>query len=330
LRRLGLSLILLVLVSLFALGWLGDRLFGPESTPEDNSVQLAREVTAMLAETLANSMIGVEELTMSSPTPGYSLVLMEKESLSLPQELQTQLDVDGSLTLATRSQLTVYHQVSEGGALLALSQPQDTAQQIPLKLSLTLLFYIALCALLLLWVYPLMARLKRLTTAAKVIGQGDFSHKVATSSSSSLYTIESEFNRMSQRIQSLLEDNRLLSGAVSHDLRTPLARLRFGIDALQEQQHNEISDGYLKRISQDLDAMEQLVGVLLEFVQLDRQLDELPLESVDLCDVLTDCLNATDIQDKIKVSADIDDQQHYVMGEERFTRMVITGCCLCC
>lgn len=332
-RRLGVSLILLVLASLIALGWLGDRLFGADSSTDNSPVQTVREIGALLAEQLGQNDSGLfNQKTLEdvmADGKGYSIQWVGVDEMSLPDMLEEELNKNGTITLETDQQVIVYHQV-KGTAndithLLALSVPQVKPQQISLKLGLTLLFYAALAGLLMLWLYPLMSRINKLTGVANAVGQGDFSKKINTSPTSSLYTIETEFNRMSQRIQSLLEDNRLLSGAVSHDLRTPLARLRFGIDALQEQEHNEVSRGYLQRINQDLDAMEQLVGVLLEFVKLDKQLDELPLDKVLLNDLLADCVSTFDIPDTLKIDAELSSSNRHVKGEDTFTRMLVNN-----
>ena len=95
---------------------------------------------------------------------------------------------------------------------------------------------------------------------------------------------------MAQRIQDLVGDNKLLSSAVSHDLRTPLARLRFGVDALSEQVSEPIQEDYILRISHDLALMEELVEVLLEFAQLDQRLNQMPLEQVSLIELLEECV----------------------------------------
>ena len=73
---------------------------------------------------------------------------------------------------------------------------------------------------------------------------------------------------MAARVQDLVEDNRLLSGAVSHDLRTPLARLRFGVGALAEGPPEAERERYLRWLEEDVGSMEELVDVLLEFTRL--------------------------------------------------------------
>jgi signal transduction histidine kinase len=61
--------------------------------------------------------------------------------------------------------------------------------------------------------------------------------------------IENEFNAMAQRIENQIEDIKLLSSAVSHDLRTPLARIRFGLDTLQEEEDPVLRRKFEKKLA---------------------------------------------------------------------------------
>jgi len=81
-----------------------------------------------------------------------------------------------------------------------------------------------------------------------------------------------------------------LSSAVSHDLRTPLARLRFGIDTLSDTDNPRAKEKYLARISTDLDEMERLVESLLRFARLDHTLSNAASEPLDLATLAAECL----------------------------------------
>ena len=68
------------------------------------------------------------------------------------------------------------------------------------------------------------------------------------------------FNTMQARLQNYLEDRARILAAVSHDLKTPLTRIRLRTDLMD--------DGELRRkIQQDLDDMEAMVGATLDFMR---------------------------------------------------------------
>ncbi|MDB5460514.1 MAG: two-component sensor histidine kinase [Caulobacteraceae bacterium] len=67
------------------------------------------------------------------------------------------------------------------------------------------------------------------------------------------------FNRMQARIQRLVTDRTMMMAAVSHDLRTPLARVRFRIAELEPETR--------EAIAQDIEQMDELIGQLLTFTR---------------------------------------------------------------
>jgi signal transduction histidine kinase len=158
--------------------------------------------------------------------------------------------------------------------VLTLSVPQQTKQEdnLTLQVALTTVFYAGILLCVFIWLYPLIKRLRLLRSTAKNFGEGDFSKRIHISYTSYIVDIDNEFNRMAEKIETLVEDNKLLSNAVSHDLRTPLARLRFGIEALNETNNPENKEKYIRHLSQDIQEMENLVDVLLNYARLEQKM----------------------------------------------------------
>ncbi len=67
------------------------------------------------------------------------------------------------------------------------------------------------------------------------------------------------FNRMQSRLRSFVDDRTVMIGAISHDLRTPLTRMRFRIEDVPE----DVRTGMLE----DVDEMEQMIGAVLAFIR---------------------------------------------------------------
>jgi signal transduction histidine kinase len=95
------------------------------------------------------------------------------------------------------------------------------------------------------------------------------------------------FNQMQRRIRSFVEDRLAMLAAVSHDLRTPITRLRLRTEQLP------IAADQQDKMLHDLDEMEQMVASSLAFAK-DEATDE-PSQRIDLaaligsiCDDLTD------------------------------------------
>ncbi|MFT5046618.1 MAG: signal transduction histidine kinase, partial [Porticoccaceae bacterium] len=227
-RRLGISLLVVVVISIIGAGWIIDRLFSRLKAP-DNTIAAAQVIGSQLAAQLDHSAQELVSLAATSATVGFDLTLIDRDDIAIPESLQPVLNSSAPLILESEKGISLYFLLPNTHRVLSVDLPRVVETR--LRLILTLLFYTAVVFLLLLWLYPLVRRLHRLATAAKQFGEGELYQRISTHSRSQLYDIESEFNRMAQRIQDLVGDNKLLSSAVSHDLRTPLARLRFGVDA---------------------------------------------------------------------------------------------------
>ena len=67
------------------------------------------------------------------------------------------------------------------------------------------------------------------------------------------------FNDMQERLRRYVEDRTAMVGAIAHDLRTPLTRLRFRIEGLPEDQR--------AKMTADIDQMEEMISAALTFVR---------------------------------------------------------------
>jgi signal transduction histidine kinase len=95
-----------------------------------------------------------------------------------------------------------------------------------------------------------------------------------------------EFDRMAERLQGLVEGQRRLLHDVSHELRSPLARLQAAADLLRQQP--ERSAEFAERIERDTGRMDHLVGELLTLARLDTGIIGNLAEAVDLSEIIND------------------------------------------
>ena len=198
--------------------------------------------------------------------------------------------------------MTVYYALAGSDEVLALRHPELPAVPTP-QLLLTLGFYVALLMLVGLWLLPLIRRLRRLARASEAFGQGDLEARVPTRKGSDLHAVECAFNAMAARIGRLIDDNRLLARGVAHDLKTPLARLRFGIDSLEEldtpanapERHRD----HLHRLQADLDAMEGSLDAMLGYARFELRGAGEPHRRVDLAALVADRVAACGVRPDI-------------------------------
>ncbi|MDD5332556.1 MAG: ATP-binding protein [Rhodoferax sp.] len=143
--------------------------------------------------------------------------------------------------------------------------------------------------------------LKQLSFAASRVREGDFNASTLdeTVATSEIRAVNIGFNRMSQKLAKIEQDRAIMLAGISHDLRTPLARLRLETElsvADPEARANMVTD-----IAQ-LDA---IIGKFLEYARPDK----VELSSVVLREVVDACLfnvrNRPDMRINLDLSEDL-------------------------
>jgi signal transduction histidine kinase len=93
------------------------------------------------------------------------------------------------------------------------------------------------------------------------------------------------FDRMAERIESLVHGQRRLLGDISHELRSPLARLSVAEGLLRQCPPEERVE-YLDRIACEVEHLDQLIGQLLTLARIDSGADSSRKERVELSSLI--------------------------------------------
>jgi len=106
------------------------------------------------------------------------------------------------------------------------------------------------------------------------------------------------FNDMQERLRRYVDDRTAMVGAIAHDLRTPLTRMRFRIESLPDEQK--------AKMQADIEQMEQMISAALTFVRDASQPGQrtpLELSSLleSLCDEMAETGAATEVETGEKV-----------------------------
>ncbi len=288
-KKLYISLVLVVVFSMLSLGWMAtlvySRMDSSGAAEEQGSVSAYKEFGVNLARSIdQHKDVGGLLIESWSTESRLQLTLIPASEFTLPQSLKQSFESGETLVLEDEEELALSFYLNRTEQVLTLSLPGSTSVDggRRMELALTILFYFGIILVVFIWLYPLLRRLALLQQSASSFGGGDLNVRIASGRWSYILQIERAFNGMADRIQNLIADNKLLSRAVSHDLKTPLARLRFGVETLAESHSQNQRDKYHRRISSDLDEMESLVNTLLQYAKLDEAHIELNLVSVDL------------------------------------------------
>lgn len=106
----------------------------------------------------------------------------------------------------------------------------------------------------------------------------DYSPPLREYGASEVRSVTRAFNHMAAGVKQLADDRTLLMAGVSHDLRTPLTRIRLATEMMGEE------DGYLaESINKDI---EECNAIIEQFIDYLRTGQEMPMELTDLNAVL--------------------------------------------
>ncbi len=143
----------------------------------------------------------------------------------------------------------------------------------------------AMAVLSYLLVLYLTAPLRKLKGAVEKFGRGDLTTRVNSRRHDEFGELARSFDRMADRTQTLLTAERRLLLDISHELRSPLARLSVAVELARSGEDNEAA---LNRIQKEADRLNSLVTELLQVTRAEGDPSSMHTEPLRLDELLTD------------------------------------------
>ncbi|MBW3697630.1 two-component system sensor histidine kinase EnvZ [Vibrio sp. T187] len=123
-----------------------------------------------------------------------------------------------------------------------------------------------------------------LEKAAKGVGRGEIPPPLPEKGASEIRSVTRAFNRMSKGIQELEEDRALLMAGISHDLRTPLTRIRLATEMMSPE------DAYLAEgIISDTEECNEIISQFMDYL---KPVNTQTFEAVYLNEIASDVATA--------------------------------------
>ena len=237
---------------------------------------------AFEAELLASHGIKVTEVNLSlSDGAGHHPYIN-----FLRSSLKTRLNVSNTPQVTEQPDGRFHADIPMAGHMLRFSFSRDLITPRP---SLALVWSLAAGLLVSMVMGWLLARrvtapILRLTEAARQIGEGERPPQLPESGEDELADLARIFNHTAAQLAERRENQATLLAGVSHDLRSPLARLKMALGMLAE----ECESPLLSRMEHDIDEMNALIGAQLALTRA-QEPETIQLINVDaLIDDLID------------------------------------------
>lgn len=152
-------------------------------------------------------------------------------------------------------------------------------------------------------------------------GQGDFAARATSRRGDEIGQLARTFNKMADRIQTLMSAERRLLLDISHELRSPLARLNV---ALELARMGDDLHSHLNRIQKEADRLNALVGELLQVTRVEGDPSQLGAQSFALEELLEEIVEDGRLEaDARGVGISLDAQPVSMAGDPELIRRAI-------
>jgi len=157
-------------------------------------------------------------------------------------------------------------------------------------------------------------RLETLRHGVETFGRGDLQHRVAVSGRDEVAAVAGSFNLAAERIEALLKSNRSLLANASHELRSPLARLKMAVSMLDGAPPASQSK-LVREVHTNIAELDALVEEVLLSSRLDAGA---PMELNDPVDLL-----GLAVEEASRSGAQVDGDALSVRGSDRLLRRAV-------
>lgn len=262
---------------------------GPDRPVEDLQVALARmaerfHVAAAVYDSEGRRLAFAGEPLPESPPRQRRWIRHESRSVTVTLPLP-----DGRLLVVQRTR-------PPGGGAMAF-----------------LVFLLLLAVAVAIGAWPLVRRLtrrlERLRQRVEDLGRGDLKARAPVEGRDEVAHLASSFNRAADRIEELVEAQRRVLMHASHELRSPLARLRVSLEMMQGSKEQR------EQAEQDLAELDGLIDEVLEASRLQTQGPSMRREPLDLLGLVA--------EEGARHGIDVRGQPLVVTGDARLLRRLV-------
>jgi two-component system sensor histidine kinase CpxA len=192
-------------------------------------------------------------------------------------------EIDGRLVVVESSQDGRYR-------LIALASPPFNIWAFVPYYLLILAAVACLCWLL---AIGIVRPLRQVARAVNQFGRGDLSMRVRVTRRDEIGDLGHAFNDMAERLETLLTAERRLLQDISHELRSPLARLNIAIELAR---HAEDRDAAATRLQREADRLTSLVGSLIEVTRMEGDPEAVKFESLSAGAIVDEVVNGCTLE----------------------------------
>jgi two-component system sensor histidine kinase CpxA len=127
----------------------------------------------------------------------------------------------------------------------------------------------------------LVAPILKLRQATRKLADGDLHTRIATKRRDELGQLARDFDEMAERIETLIASQKRLTRDVSHELRSPLARMNVALE-LAKQKSNDETASLLERIETESKRLNEMISQILTLSKLETRAEKIEKREINL------------------------------------------------
>ena len=157
----------------------------------------------------------------------------------------------------------------------------------------TVSFVISIATLVVAGLYStvVIRKIQNLGESMRIVGRGDYSHRMTTKGKDELSELGNEFNKLTERLDDTERQRRRFVSDASHELKTPLASIRLLSDSIVQNEGMDMETvrEFVTDIGSEAERLQRTTEKLLDLSRLDDDVHVMP-EPVDVKQVAVDAL----------------------------------------
>lgn len=271
-----LQLYLLIVVTLAAVSWGQERLW--QAYGHQNSTELVADNPSQAA---ALAVVEAQLHTVPreerrqfvadlAPKAGIDLELFDQHDIAGGDTLARLARGELALMSADDGRAWLLKRLADDGRVLAFRYAVPETQRGVLEWLLALGFYAAIALVIMTWLWPLTRDLRRLERSTTNFGNRNWVFDADIKPGSQVRPLAEAFRRMAARIDSLIGSHQDMSNALSHEIKTPLARMRFEIEMARTATNPDKLAEHMNNINIDIAELNAFVTATLDYAILER------------------------------------------------------------
>jgi two-component system OmpR family sensor kinase len=266
----------LIVATLAVVSWGQERLwqgYGRQSSAElvaDNPSQAAvlavveQQLRTIRREDRPRFVAGL------APQTGVDLELFDLQDIAGRDTLARLNRGEVALMSAEDGRAWMLKRLADDGRVLAFKYAVPDTRRGLLEWLLAFGFYAAIALVIMTWLWPLTRDLRRLERSTTNFGNRNWVFDAAIKPGSPVQPLAEAFRRMAARIDSLIGSHKDMSNAVSHEIKTPLARMRFEIEMARTATSPDKLAEHMNNINTDIAELNAFVTATLDYAILER------------------------------------------------------------